>query len=319
MTAQVRKFHRVSSRKKLRFNKKSKGKKRISFAFLKRGLLLILALSALILVSSHTKYWDSKTKLSIVSENGQDIDVITFDPASNEINEVIIPGDTLVTVARNLGSWRLKSVWKLGENEGLGGKLMVETVSRYFKIPVYVWADEPVIMFAEKNLYKIVKAVVTPYKTNLGIGDRIKIALFSLGVKNTKRNKVNLKDVGYLKLVDLPDGEKGWIVAGRLPKDLLGVFSIEEISNKSLKVEIENESGSIITADSVGGLVEVLGAKVVAVNVKDTTEADCEVWGKDRLLLEKVRLLFYCTDVSKSKDSTFDLTIRFGSRFVKRF
>lgn len=296
---------------------KKKNRKKLTLRlFVLVGVILILGFIAYAFLN--TAFWNGRDKVSLViNTRSGDVVISTFDPVLPELTNIVIPGNTQVEVSRQLGTWRIKSVWHLGENEGVAGALLSETITRYFKLPVIAWADEPSLGFSTGNFPQVLKSVFSSYKTNLKIGDRIKIGLFNLRVKNTKRDEINLAD-GYLKQGRLIDGGEGYVLSGSLPQKILVIFSDPLMADAGVRVAIRDGTGTAAVAGYVGGVLEVLGAKVSSVTKERPTESDCTIVGKDKRVVEKISRLFQC---STTMDSTgnFDLEISIGSEFAKRF
>ncbi len=266
-----------------------------------------------------SEYWDGKSKLSVVINSGNEVRISVFDPDIEEITTIIIPGDTQVNVSRQLGTWKIKSVWQLGENEGVGGVLLAETVTRYLKFPTMAWADKSAASFSEGNFTSTLKAVIIPYKTNLTIADRVKIALFTLGVNNTKRVEVELERSGYLRETTLADGTKGYVITDTIPQRLAAIFSDSEISRQRSKVQILNASGNSILTKEVGEVIEVLGAKVTSITKENLAQTDCQITGKSKEINQKLGRLFNCEVLDKVSEGGFDIEIRMGTAFLKRY
>ena len=177
-------------RKRLKASRKKGG-----FPLVRIIVVLFFITVAFILVSFLTRFWDGKTKLTMaINTEAGDIIVSSFDPKTESVTNIFIPGSTQLNVSRQLGSWRAKSVWQLGLNEKLVGTLLRETVVKNFSWPLMAWADEPAMGFAKGDFLGTIKAVFTPFKTNLKIGDKIKLAVFALSVKNPKRGKSGFKN-----------------------------------------------------------------------------------------------------------------------------
>jgi len=296
---------------------KKKYSKRITWRVLTLvAITLILGFAAYAFLN--TAFWNGRDKVSLVINTHEgDVVISTFDPGLSELTNIVIPGSTQVEVSRQLGTWRIKSVWHLGENEGADGALLSETITRYFKLPVIAWADEPSLGFSTGNFPRVLTSVFSSYKTNLKIGDRIRIGLFSLRVKNTKRDEVNLAD-GYLRQGRLIDGGEGYILSGSLPQKILVIFSDPLIADAGVRVAIRDSTGTAAVSEAVGQVLEVLGAKVSSVTRERPSESDCAVVGKDKRVLEKISTLFQCSTALDSKGN-FDLEISIGSEFAKRF
>lgn len=286
-----------------------------------RPLVLIsLLIAFLFFLASQTRFWDNDSKLTLViNKKDGDVLVTVFNPVVDEVTNITIPKNTQLKVARQLGTWKAGSVWQLGENEGLEGRLLQETITYHFKLPVVAWADSPAEGFASGELIALVKAVALPYKTNLKMGDRIKLAFFSFGIKNFKREEINLAETKLLKQTRFIDGEEGFVLVSDLPANILALFSDIEISQKSISVLIKNATGKKSVAESVGEITEVLGAKVAVVKKEENEDFDCLVLGKNQKAVEKIAQVFSCQKEKSLPSGSLDLEIRLGEGFAKRF
>ena len=298
--------------------KKKKNTSHKSFIIAGIGLLLIASLY--LFLSLTTKYWGSHERVSLVINNPNgDLTVTTFNRESGEINNIQIPGGTQLLVSRQLGSWKAKSVWKLGENEKLGGELLRESIIKNFHFPVVAWADSNAEGLASGNFWSAIKSIFLIRKTNLGVGDRIKMAIFSIGVNNMKRNEINLAQTSYLKKVRLVDGEDGYLISGGLPNNLLIIFAEPSLAKQGLKANIIDASGKNLLGQDVGKTLEVLGIKVASVEKQAADKDDCSIKGKDIKIVRKLAQLFSCQKEIKSLDNKFDIEFKIGESFAKRY
>jgi hypothetical protein len=245
--------------------------------------------------------------------------ISVFDPGLEKITNIIIPKNAEVDVARQLGRWKLGSVRELGENEDLEGKLLAETIVKHFKLPVAAWADAPASGFADGDILGIVKASLLPYKTNLGMGDRLKLGLFSIRINNLKRENIDFSEDNILKKVTLIGGEEGYILAGRLPNYIIALFSNPNISSEGAVVVILDATGKANVAEEMGEVVEVMGVKLANIKKEEVDDFDCEVKGKDKELLEEIAQVFSCKKLKEIPEGNFDLEIRIGRDFSRRF
>jgi len=218
--------------------------------------LFSVFLTAFFYVKSTRKYWNGEDKVVVAVNEGKEVKVFIFDPIVSEIVQIVIPGNTEVEVARDLGIWKLSSVWELGKRENLEGKLLTRTLAKHFKFPVYIWADSSASLFWGETPFDIVKAIFSPYKTNLGVGDRLAMGLFALGVKNTQKVKIKLEDTGYIKKETLFDGEEGYRVYEKIPQKL-AVFFVDQKEEGGFRVAIKDGSGSSGLAEDAAGVLEV--------------------------------------------------------------
>lgn len=260
----------------------------------------------------------SKLSVAIQDKDG-DVIISTFDPVNEEITNITIPRNTQVDVARGLGVWKLGSVWELGENEGLSGRLLAETITYHLKFPVGAWAAWPALGFTHRSPLDALRAVFAPYKTNLKIGDRVAISLFAAQVPNTKRVDINLAETSYLKKTELIDGEEGYVPLETFAPALSAIFADPEISGKTFVVVIKDATAQGSEAYEIGKLLEVLGAKVASIVKEERQDIDCEVLGKEEKQAKKVARLLNCRVNPEALSGSFDLEIKLGEKFSERF
>ena len=309
---------RKSVRREQRLRKKHKSvkpKKGNKFKYL---IFFLIPLALFLWVSGTTKYWDSNRKLTLaIAKSNGDVSVVVFDPIADSMTNIEIPGETEVEVARHKGVWRLKSVAKLGEKEGIGAQLTAETLTKHFGFPVFLWAEEGAKGFVDDNVPGLLSAVISSYETSLGLGDKIQIGYFSLKVKNYKKEAINLAETRYLVKAILSDSEEGYRVTKTFPPAISALFADPEISDQTARTKIvdktTNESGK-----AVGEIVQVLGYKVVAVDLEKSESTNCTVAGKSSRNVDFLANLFSCDKVIDS-NLGFDIIITLGDSFDRRF
>ncbi|MBI2103818.1 hypothetical protein HYT59_02315 [Candidatus Woesebacteria bacterium] len=300
------------------YRSKKDHKRRFNWKIVKILVLLLLPVFILVAISATTKFWDGKHKLAIaIPADSGDVEVAVFDPSNGNLTVVGIPASTEVSVARNLGKWRIKSVSRLGEKEGLGGALLAETITRHFSFPVFLWGQEEARGFANGDLKDLLKATFSPYQTNLGFGDRVQLFIFSLSVRNSKKEIIQLADTRYLKQTILSDGETGYEISGSLPADLAAVFSEPDFTGSSGRTRVIDQTGDHVAGD-VASVAQVLGLKVVSIGNESKQKIDCEVVGKDEQSVELLARIWGCR---QKIDSTLDLDLimTIGEDFAKRY
>ncbi len=303
----------------VRYKQRKRLKKNVKhFPFLLVALFFVAAIVFLPLQISTCFKYSSSFNLAIADQNG-DIEVVNFDNKNQEITTIVIPGSTQLTVSRQLGSWKARGLWQLGINENYSGNLMQETIIRNFFLPVNAWSDKEALGFVQGNFWKAVGAVVSPYRSSLKLGDKIKLALLSLRVSDSKKDTINLKDTGLLKPAKLTDGENGYLIGGDIPPKIASVFADDLFSQKEVRILIKNYSSSGVVADNVGKVIEVLGAKVSSIVKEDNSEIDCKVIGNNRTLVIVIGTLFNCEKKVGVPEGKFDIEIDLGEQFVRRY
>jgi hypothetical protein len=287
--------------------------------WIKYFLIIFVVIIPYLFLKFLSRHWTGEDKLFLAINNGDGgVNVVSFNPVDSEIVNIHIPGNTQVEVAHQLGTWKVKSLWQLGKQEKLGGKLLASTITKNFKFPVFLWADSIALGFVTTEPVSLVKAVFTPYEGSLGLGDRIRLAIFSIGIKNSKRIDVELSQTSYLTETILKDGEVGFIISGNVPQKLTAVFSSDKFASGELRIRVRDKSDSPGVAAEVGRIVEVLGGKVSSISKEIGEDMSCSVSGRDKLFVEAIMALFPCELSGRTSDN-FDLEMTIGRDFQKNF
>ena len=264
--------------------------------------------------------WDESDNFSVViAKDDGNIIITALDKGSKKVTNIYIPGDTQVSVSRQLGTWKIKSVWKLGENERIPGELVRETIVKNFHFPVLAFTGDDGVGFANGNARDVLRAVFVPYKTNLTFGDRLKIALFTFNVGSTRKVNINLEESSFLKPTKFVDGESGYIVSTTVPKELLAVFSDTYFVENDIRIQIKDSTGRGGVAESIGSTLEFMGGKVASLVRDENKDIDCEVRARNKNLLRKISYLLNCTITGSVPEGNFDMEVIIGQAFAKRY
>ena len=282
-------------------------------------VLLVFAIIIAVVVwrSLHTTNWknDSKTIIAVAGVEN-DVTVYIIDPVNEDLVSVIMPANMEVEVANQLGIWRLGSVWELGKNEKLDGKLLALTLVKHLKFPVYLWSDASAHTYINANPVTAIITSLKPQRTNIPIGDRLRIAIFSAKVGN-RRSIIDLRNTNFIKSNTLTDGEAGYRLSGSLPKNIIAALSYPEFTRSVVNVHIEDATQKFNIAASVAGVINNMGGKVVSVLKLEEVDLDCEVWGNKKEAVEVVAKVFTCEVLNA--ESGFDINLKLGKGFVERY
>jgi hypothetical protein len=289
------------------------------FSIKKLLILVVLLVASFGLIKTQTRVWNGRDKISIAINSADRITISTFDPQTSEITNIYIPAETQVEASRELGTFRIKNIWRLGENEKVGGVLLSETITKNFKFPVVSWAESPALAFSSGDGAEVLKVLFSAFSTNLGLGDKLALGIFSVRVKNSNRVEIALAETAYLKKARLIDGEDGFLISGRPPQGVVSVFADPDISASSLRVIIKNETGETSDAESASEIIEVLGGKVSSLVRGERQDYDCLLLGRQRGVTKKVAAPLGCEVSRESPEGNFDLELRLGKGFAERF
>lgn len=280
------------------------------------ALCFALFFSTLSIVT-YKRFWDGESKVSLAISKSEGAAVLLFDPQYDQVTKIVIPKSTEVEVANQLGVWKIDSVWELGKQQKLGGELLADTITKQFRFPVTAWAEEDALKFADGSLNSLFHAVFGRYATNLTMGDKVSLAIFSMRVPNARRVEIDLSQSSFLTKKELRDGTEGYVLSKELPQSVLSLFSEDNLSNDSFLVSISDATGQQSVAQDVGNVVEVLGAKVALIEKQEKSDFDCIVKGKNTYLVERISEVFDC--IKEDGSSKFDTEVFLGESFGKRF
>lgn len=295
---------------KRRLNRLQNSNKKINKYLLR--IILFVAFVLLSAVFIFNIISDSE-KIAIATTQGEDVSVIVFDPQEKQIVNLTIPGDTEVNVARNLGLWKIKSVWQLGEDENLSGKLLTETIAKNFSLPIFNYADDSTLAFLDDSFLKSLKNILRKKDSNL---NKIKLLRLMVFAKTASlRKDINLTDSYVLRKQELIGGDVGYVISSNESQRILSYFA--DSNFRGVKVVIVNNTGSDKLLEPVSRIIEVLGVKPAITQGKDF-EGGCRVEAKDNLLLKKIASIFNCE--SKTSEGLNDeIQIFLGEDFSKIF
>ena len=267
-----RKRHQFKSK----YKSKAKSKK---LAFVLTIVLALLAVASFIVYRS--AFGGASRMSTVAPDSSGNVVFSLYDFGEGTIALVTIPGDTQVDVARSLGSWKIGSVWKLGENEKVGGgRLLAETVTKALKMPVTSVAPN----FVEK----------------------LKIAYLKFNTKSAAVADIDLAKSNYLARIKLNDGSLGYKVSGKdLPLALRAILADARVSRENLNILLENRSGKASIETEVGEIVDVIGGKIASVVKGNIEDTDCTIYGSSKTVTYQVLAkVFSCKTNPRSSART---------------
>jgi len=283
------------------------------------GLLIffiILLLASFLLITRHG-IWNKKDRLALAVNTNQNVTLLIFDPSAGTITSINIPQNLEVEASRQLGRWKIGSIWDLGRLEGYSGSLLAETITKSLKFPTEAWANEQALGLVGEGLHPLVRSVFARYETNLTLGDRINLAIFSFSRKPGDRVELALTDTSYVYQATLKDGVSGYILRSEMPSVLAAKVADSSISSEGKIVSIKDQTANSQTATQVGEIIQSLGAKLASIKKSDPQDIDCLVEGSASNTRQKIASIFNCEVVNSS--SSVDITIVLGKRFSDRF
>jgi len=280
---------------------------RSKFFWLVISMILIMFAVGIYLVFSETK-----PKYIVAVNSKSDIKIFTLDILRSESYEFIIPGDTSVQVARDLGVIKLKNVYKLSQNETGNGEILAETIRNNFYIPVYYWSDETLNDVINGSLLAKIKSLVGFDGSNLNLKERIHILWFASIIKPYQKNTINLSDTGVIAETILTDGSQGFRVVRDMPNSLSAIFAFEGESVDEVKLS-DNSARS--SQESLSKIAQVLGARIAFIEEgQGLNDYYCRVTGTG-LRARELANTFSCSYFFKQAAKPFSIEIELGKKF----
>ncbi len=305
---------RLTARRSRKFKEK-KNNPVFKFKIKKILMTLLVVLTALFFLALiYTNSHKRRIVVAFPQANSSDVAVLVFDPQNSNTNLVLIPTETLVSVSRNLGNWRLKSVWKLSLDEGVYGKLLSETIAKSFKFPVDSWSDTQISGLVSGNIKEMIKSVFGSYRTNLDIFDKLNIFI-SLAF-NRHLSLINLAKTQILDRSTLPDGEMGFSISNTMDDRIASIFSDPIFSTTNATVTIFNQSGYSSKAIGIGTMMEVMGIKVIGNFTKDQADFNCILQSGNEVFIKKMLSIVGCKADFDTSLGKSDIRLYLGKNFV---
>lgn len=220
-------------------------------------------------------------KFAYVNNNGGNVEVIVIDSQKDKYLKILIDKDFNVQSSRNYGQYKIGNLWVLGQKDGFKGKLVAETVTKNFAIPIYLWKDG---RYSNLNLFQAIKSSI------------VQKQLFEYDFT--------------LKNINTPDS----VLINFASDDS---FLLSETDVTLPKLEIVDLTGGSNLAENIVNILGVYGVKATSYSKGYDENLDCEIGGFNKTLVDVVSKIFSCQ--KKLDDGGADLRIRIGKAFVDRF
>lgn len=282
--------------------------------------LFICIIATVYKLRNSVNLWSDDQKLAVVVDDGdKGVVVVLLDPIHNEIHKFYYPESLQIETARNLGSWKIGSLWRLGANEKVGGMLLAHSVNKSLMTPVSAWADSKFLALLDKNFLNIPKnLIIAGNVSNLSLIDRIKIARLSLRVDDSKVMSYTSDNMNYIAETKLNDGSDGYVVTRQPSARILSLFINEHLRTNPNSTVIINSTGNRLKARQFGEVLEVTGIKIASIRDEAHEIGDCEISAANQKSAELLSRYFACSYSTKTS-TNFDIEIRIGEDFIDRF
>jgi hypothetical protein len=275
--------------------------------------------------------------------SAENIFVISLDPKEGKMMMIKIPPETQIDVAHGYGKYRAGAVYKLGEEEKIGGgKILAESVQEYMGIVIdgYLRAPEAIWILgvgSEEELGRIdftfkkkmsqfrgfIKILGGNFETNFSKFDLIKIWREILKVRPDRVVFVDLAQSFVSWETVLPDGQKSYEVEPEMLEQIVKKnFLDEKIREENFLVEVTNTTLHSKLADKAARILTNIGVDVVAVSETEEKLLSCQVVTdkkfKNSYTVKKIRRIFDCHFREGEIGGRADITVKIGEDYYKK-
>ncbi len=304
-----------------KYQKSEKAKKNLYLALFALGLiifLLILGKAAGFLGSFARPFssgftsiknynWDGKSSINIgfaqidpVSNKTKDLSIVSYSPKNLKATVLHISNLVYTDLPKNYGSWRVESIYKLGEEENpkIGGELLKMSLSKLVGLPL------DGIIISQKNDGKFedkisswrknpisLSSFLSDIKTDLTPFEMARLILSLRGVREDRLISLDFATSSITESKLLPDSSRVLGVDNiRLDSFIRQNLSDESIIDENLTVAIFNATNRGGLAAEVSRVVTNLGANVVIMATAQNLQSESLVLVKpeDDALLDTV-------------------------------
>lgn len=244
------------------------------FSVLKIIGIILLLLVVFYLVKNR-EYFNStlsgKGRVAVLFYSPKDSVLAVLDTAGGLLNLFSIPGDLYAEVPKGYGSYRFNSVYKLGELDGQGSKLVSETASNLFAINI----DAVSLIPEDVDINNIRKYFFKAGRSNF---DLLKFWWNARNLKPKDTRIVNLKETDSVSDLVLADGS----VAYKFDSffyDRQEAPAIRDslVVSEGLKVEVMNGSSVNGMGERISRFLTNSGLNVLSVSNADPEPTVCRI------------------------------------------
>lgn len=228
---------------------------------------------------------------------GDPVAVWSWERPTGRFSVLTLPAETVIDASYGRGTYSLDSLWRLGDIEKRGGKLLAQSLEEALAIPINGFAAD--LRLADFLRYTFAKTFARAGSVTTIDGSQ------------------------FLKKRILADGsEELAFDSERFDRETQALFEDPRIRKEAMRVAIVNTTGSAGFAQRVGRLVGKLGALVVSVSSSERPSVECEVVGeKDALVTITAQVLvaqYSCLEKIGVGEGRADLTLYLGTALLLR-
>lgn len=273
------------------------------------------------------RLWNGESRFTVVV-GGEDPTVYSFNPATGSLVFVRIPKNTQVETAYGYGTWLIGSLWELGKQEGLGGRVLTETIKKTFGIPVDGYIDgggEKLFKTGAGNfLFAVREAALSgAMETNLTFFDRMAVLARVGGTNLLNRREIDLVASRVVSQKVLSDGVEGYIVVSEQTRPAFEKnFRDDAVFQETKTLTVVNTTKRAGLAQEVARLASIVGIRVIGTETREVDGQGCVIRADPQALnslsAQRLSALLGCERVEGETQGA-DLELFLNEEFAKRF
>lgn len=156
--------------------------------------------------SGSRRDWDGRSSINLIVK-ASDWSLLNFDPVEKKLTVLKIPDETFIELPKNLGNWKISSIFELGqsENPANGAKLLEDSLSRMFGLPV----EGTLIINQEKQVEDIIRGFNKNFLNSFLSLDKMESDLtkkelvnLMLQISGTRSDKIVFLDLGSSEITE---------------------------------------------------------------------------------------------------------------------
>lgn len=306
--------------------KTKKQKSAFKFWFLVSAFLFLAGFCLKAIKIYRESVWQGEGRVSIVFSCQP---LVLFSYSSFEQSSLVsllIPGDTQIEVIHGYGKYKVSSIPKLEELEKR--ELLTESVEQALGVPIegFIKLTDCQASYEEEVKKLFLKSISSAFlqkaETNLGKWDLARLFLAARGVKGSQSRKLDLKTVGVLDEVTLPDGSQVWEVSVEKFDLKLGeYFQDEKARQEGLAIEVLNGTDHPGLAEGAARILENLGLELVGVSNAPEKKDECYLFGSSRVkktyTARRLMKIFDC-QYQEGQPEKADLSLVLGEAYWRK-
>lgn len=323
--------------KRRRQETKKKGIKRWPLIL---AFVLLCFLTGKLIFSYQKRIWQQGRFNFVLVDDA--VFVFSLCQRDKSLNVVKIPENTYLEVTSGFGLYRVGAVYPLGQLEGRGGPLLMETIQEFLGVPIEAYTNissklkaqsakldkEKIVDLKRKVISwqiflkprKTLRFLKRDLETNLTFWDLAKIWWQLKKVNPAKLYYLDLDQRGTLIDFSLPDGGIGKKGDPLLLDSLLVQFFFEpQVREEKISIQVLNGTDYPGLARQASRIITNLGVKVAEMAKTEERVERCQLRGTGKELksftFQKIQKIFDCQVI---RQETEGLKLIIGEDYKKK-